>query len=310
MNTQHLRYAIEVERTGSISQAAENLFIGQPTLSKVIKELEDSLGFAIFARTSRGTIATEKGALFLKYAKSVLAQVEKMESLGQPDDPSRQEFCVSLPHADYILRATVKFTAELDPEAAIYARIRETDAIQAIQDVQEGRSSLGVIRLQVAHESYFSDFLTRHELDSQIIWEFEPLLVMAENSPLAGIDRLDEDILKNYIEVVSGDDYVPYLSGSDRDAEARARQIIAINTKAERLELVSLMPKTYIWSSPMPAERLTRYGLVQRRCPYSTRKYRDALIFRKGSMPSQLEKKFINLLFAAKNEVAFQPLPM
>ena len=40
MNTQHLRYAVEVERTGSIRQAAENLYMGQPNLSKAIRELE------------------------------------------------------------------------------------------------------------------------------------------------------------------------------------------------------------------------------------------------------------------------------
>ena len=34
MNTQHLQYIIEIERTRSISQAAENLFIGQPNLSR------------------------------------------------------------------------------------------------------------------------------------------------------------------------------------------------------------------------------------------------------------------------------------
>ena len=65
MNTQHFRYAVEVERTGSISQAAENLYISQPTISKVIKELEDTLGITIFQRTPRGTVATEKGAQFL-----------------------------------------------------------------------------------------------------------------------------------------------------------------------------------------------------------------------------------------------------
>ena len=43
MNTQHFRYALEVEKTGSITQAAENLFMGQPNLSKSIKELEDTL---------------------------------------------------------------------------------------------------------------------------------------------------------------------------------------------------------------------------------------------------------------------------
>ena len=40
MNTLHIKYAIEVERTGSISRAADNLFMGQPNLSKAIRELE------------------------------------------------------------------------------------------------------------------------------------------------------------------------------------------------------------------------------------------------------------------------------
>ena len=41
MNLTHLKYAIEVEKTGSITKAAENLYMGQPNLSRVIKELED-----------------------------------------------------------------------------------------------------------------------------------------------------------------------------------------------------------------------------------------------------------------------------
>ena len=48
MHTQYFTYALEVEKTGSITQAAENLFMSQPTLSKAIKDLESSLGFAVF----------------------------------------------------------------------------------------------------------------------------------------------------------------------------------------------------------------------------------------------------------------------
>ena len=48
MKTQYFRYALEVERTGSITQAASNLFMSQPTLSKAIKDMEDAVGFSIF----------------------------------------------------------------------------------------------------------------------------------------------------------------------------------------------------------------------------------------------------------------------
>ena len=40
MNTQYFIYAIEVEKTGSITQAANNLFMSQPTLSKAIRDME------------------------------------------------------------------------------------------------------------------------------------------------------------------------------------------------------------------------------------------------------------------------------
>ena len=63
-NILHLKYAVEVEKTGSISKAAENLYIAQPHLSKAIRELEGSLGAAIFNRTSKGVVPTKKGEGF------------------------------------------------------------------------------------------------------------------------------------------------------------------------------------------------------------------------------------------------------
>ena len=50
MNTQYFIYAIEVEKTGSITQAANNLFMSQPTLSKAIRDMESSVGFPVFKR--------------------------------------------------------------------------------------------------------------------------------------------------------------------------------------------------------------------------------------------------------------------
>ena len=81
MNITHLRYAVEVARTGSISQAAETLCVGQPNLSKAIKELESSLGVTLFRRTSKGATPTPQGEAFLHYARSLLSQMDEMENL-------------------------------------------------------------------------------------------------------------------------------------------------------------------------------------------------------------------------------------
>ena len=69
MNIAHLKYAVEVEKTASITKAAENLFMGQPNLSRGIKELEETLGVKIFKRTSKGIVPTPQGEELLGYAK-------------------------------------------------------------------------------------------------------------------------------------------------------------------------------------------------------------------------------------------------
>ena len=50
MNLTHLRYMVEVERLGSITKAASALYMGQPNLSKAIKEMEREVGIPIFKR--------------------------------------------------------------------------------------------------------------------------------------------------------------------------------------------------------------------------------------------------------------------
>ena len=61
MNTQHLQYIIEIERTRSISQAAENLFIGQPNLSRILHDVEQMLVLAAEIKVARALLI-EKGA--------------------------------------------------------------------------------------------------------------------------------------------------------------------------------------------------------------------------------------------------------
>ncbi|MEG1181958.1 MAG: LysR family transcriptional regulator [Oscillospiraceae bacterium] len=116
MNTLHFKYAVEVEKTGSISQAAENLFMAQPNLSKAIKELEDTLGISIFERTSKGVVATEQGREFLEYAKQILVQLSKMESIYvTPDEKfNRQSIKLSMPRSSYISIGLSNFIKELD----------------------------------------------------------------------------------------------------------------------------------------------------------------------------------------------------
>ncbi|HIR09262.1 MAG TPA: LysR family transcriptional regulator [Candidatus Avoscillospira stercoripullorum] len=116
MNTQHLQYIVEIERTRSISQAAKNLYLSQPNLSRVLHELEEQLGFAIFERTSRGVMPTDRGALFLQYARRILMEMESIEALGR-FDPAKNRLRICFPRSGRYLDVAARFLAESYPGA-------------------------------------------------------------------------------------------------------------------------------------------------------------------------------------------------
>jgi DNA-binding transcriptional LysR family regulator len=76
MNILHIKYAVEIADTRSISRAAENLYTSQPNLSRAIKDLERDLNITIFKRTSKGMSVTPEGEQFLEYAREIVLRVE------------------------------------------------------------------------------------------------------------------------------------------------------------------------------------------------------------------------------------------
>ena len=109
MNILHLKYAVEIAKTQSISKAAENLYMGQPNLSRAIRELEDSLGITIFNRTSKGISITPEGEEFLQYARRIIAQIDEVEELYRSGRQQKQSFSICVPRASYISFALTEF---------------------------------------------------------------------------------------------------------------------------------------------------------------------------------------------------------
>lgn len=307
MNTIQFKYAIEVERTGSISQAAENLYMAQPNLSKAIRELEESLGFAIFERTSRGVVPTRRGEEFLRLARDVLLQVGKMEALkGEPQDHV-QRFSLSMPRGSYIADGVARFIGALDPQGEMLLSIKETNSVQTVNNVLSGRFRLGIIRYRVQHEAHFLDFLDEKELRFEQVWEYDYEVLMSRDHPLAQMNPLDPARLEDYIELTHGDKTVPHLSSMPRTAhrpgDCENRRIL-IYERASQFEFLNRIPIAYMWTSPEPTRVIEPWNLVQKRC-VSNRRYRDVLIYPRSYTLGELDRLFIDKLFDARNDIAF-----
>src|SRR3546814_15460360 len=77
MELRHLRYFLAVAEELRFARAAEKLHIEQSPLSRAIKELEEELGVALFARTTRSTRLTHAGTLFLEHVRRVFADLDQ-----------------------------------------------------------------------------------------------------------------------------------------------------------------------------------------------------------------------------------------
>lgn len=78
MQLRQLEYIIKIAESGSITQAAEQLFISHPSLTKSILQLEQEYGIQIFVRKPRGIELTNDGKEFIHYAKAVLTATEML----------------------------------------------------------------------------------------------------------------------------------------------------------------------------------------------------------------------------------------
>ncbi len=294
LDIQHLKYAVEVERCGSISRAAEALFVSQPFLSKAVRELEGELGLELFNRSPRGVVPTKRGADFLAHAKEIISSMDELENRFSPRRRTGYEFELCVPIACYISHAFVRFVQALDAGADLHANYRETTTINAISHVENHDCNIGIIRYPVSSDGYFQRHLAGRDIVSHTIWDFDYHLVLPRSSPLAARERIRPEDLEGLVEISHGDPIAPVTVGSEAGGggERRTRGIVVYERQSQ-FELLSAMPDTYMWASPTPKHVLETYPLLERSCPRPDGRCRDVLIYRRGYHLTQTDRLFI-----------------
>ena len=310
MNVLHMKYAVEVAKAGSINKAAGNLLVAQPNLSRSIKELEESLGIAIFDRSAKGMSLTPEGEEFIGYAKAILNQIDDVEKRYRDDMPKKQKFSISVPRATYISEAFARFSKTLagNPAELIY---RETNSFRTIKNITEDGYKLGIVRYAAEYDQYFKAMLKEKDLAFELVAEFRYVLAMGQGCPLAELPQIRLSDLRPYIEIAHADPYVPSLPTAvvrKATLSEDIRRRIFVFERASEFDILSENPEAFMWVSPLPDRILTRYGLVQRQCSENTKTYKDILIRPKNYRLSKLDRKFLTELDVSKQRHLSQTL--
>ena len=197
MTLQQLKYIIKIVECGSITEAAKQLYITQPSLSAAVKELERELGIVVFLRTTKGISLSVDGTEFLSYARQIIEQTELMEQRYMGKKPSRQLCSISTQHYAFAVNAFVELLLGLDVDEYEFT-LRETRTFEIIEDVKNMRSELGIIYFSGFNEKVLNKLLKESRLVFNPLFEAEPHVFISSKHPLAHHSSVVLEDLDNY----------------------------------------------------------------------------------------------------------------
>ncbi|WP_373079661.1 LysR family transcriptional regulator [Fusobacterium varium] len=198
MTFQQIQYIIEISRCGSISKASKNLYVAQPYLSKLLKELEEEIGITIFNRNIKGVELTDEGKEFINHVRPLLEQKKKIIEMysHHKADPAMY-IAISTQRYPFVIKAFIEFfKKKIINKFEIH--IREVGMYKVINDVYEKRSALGIIFISELTEKFLKKVLASKDIEFYEIVKLTPCVFFHKNHPLAQNNEINLNELYNF----------------------------------------------------------------------------------------------------------------
>ena len=205
MTLQQLKYVITVAEEGSISKAANKLYISQPSLTNQIHEIENEYDIKIFTRTNKGIIVSQDGEVFLGYARQVLEQSKLLDERYKSKAP-KILFSISCQHYSFAVNAFVDLIKKYDSNYYDFS-IRETKTYEIIDDVSKLKSEVGILYINDYNKKIILTLLEENNLEYNLLFRAKPHIFTSCHNPLAKKNSVSLEDLKDY----------PYLSFEQGD---------------------------------------------------------------------------------------------
>lgn len=173
MTLQQLKYIITIAECGSITSAAQKLFVSQPSLSKSVSELEKELNITIFYRNNKGIYLSDEGSKFLSYARQVLEQASLLEQQFKKKENIKQSFSISSQHYAFVVNAFVLLVKE-HANSKYQFTLRESKTFDIIEDVRTFRSEIGILFLSKFNKEVILKLIHSADLKFTSIFKAKP----------------------------------------------------------------------------------------------------------------------------------------
>ena len=188
MNIQQLRYVVAIANSGTFREAAEKMYVSQPSLSISVRDLEKELGFKIFRRTSSGTFLTRRGMEFYEKAQELVKGFDVFQNQYANPEEEKDEFSIASQHYDF-LPPTITAFSERYPDYKNF-RIFESTTVQILDEVAQGHSEIGIIYLNNQNQKGIMQRVEKLGLEVIDLIPFHTHIYLREGHPLAEKEEL------------------------------------------------------------------------------------------------------------------------
>ena len=193
MNIQQLRYVVAIANSGTFREAAEKMYVSQPSLSISVRDLEKELGFKIFRRTSSGTFLTRRGMEFYEKSQELVKGFDIFQNQYANPEEEKDEFSIASQHYDFLPPTITAFSQQY-PEYKNF-RIFESTTVQILDEVAQGHSEIGIIYLNNQNQKGIMQRIEKLGLEVIELIPFQTHIYLREDHPLAKKKELVMDDL-------------------------------------------------------------------------------------------------------------------
>ncbi|MFG6115407.1 cidABC operon transcriptional activator CidR [Halobacillus sp. MO56] len=241
MDIRHLKYFIEVSRFGSFTRAADHLFVTQPTISKMIKNLESELGVELFDRTRKQLVLTDAGRVILNQAQTIDKAFDNLQTeLDDLIGLQKGHIRIGLPpimDADHFFQILGKFH-QLYPK--ITFQLMENGTRKIEEDIIEDNLDVGIAVLPTEGEEFDHFSFMKEELRA----------VVPPSHKLAARKQIKLEELKDELFILFNKDFA--LNDRIRGACKEAGFIPQVVSESSQWDFIGKMITSELGISILP----------------------------------------------------------
>lgn len=189
IETKQLQYLVVCADLQSFSKAADVLYTSQPNVSKIIRTLEQELGFLLFERQNRGIQLTKKGKQVYDYACRALENVNQLAAFAGMDEG--EEFSMACNPSSWMSACFTEFY-QIHKDENVRFQIMTASTEDVIRRCGSGRSDVGFVHMMEPQMLSFQYRLEKNHLQFTELRRLKAMLYFGAQNPMGQKRSIEE----------------------------------------------------------------------------------------------------------------------